>query len=51
MAEMCPPWSSAKVQLRGLYFMTWTFEFWIFVQKLPLDALKKRECGKILFTL
>lgn len=48
MAEMCPTWSSARVQVRGLYFMTWTFEFWICVQKLPLDALKNRESGKIL---
>lgn len=46
MAEICPAWSSAKVQSGGLYFMSWTFGFWIFLQNLSLDALKNKESGK-----
>lgn len=48
MAEMCPAWSSAKVQVGRLYFMSWAFVFWIFLQKLSLDALKNKESRKIL---
>lgn len=47
MAEICPPWSSANVQDGGLYFMSWTFVFWTFLQKSSLDALKNKESGKV----